>query len=90
MRLYFRDKSTEKNSAKVIQSSKISHQLMEISGSLKLLGVMPLNIVKQIVEVEAKTPNIHLKLEHVEDPQEPLRARSTWFKFNYLELITHN
>ncbi|XP_066362547.1 kinesin-like protein KIN-10B isoform X2 [Miscanthus floridulus] len=86
------DKSTEKNLANVIQSSpKISDQLREISNSLKLLSTMPSSIVKQkadivhakpfdIVEVEPKTPEIHLKVGHVEDPQESLKARSTGFK----------
>jgi len=62
---------------------------------------MPSSIVKQkadivhakpfdIVEVEPKTPEIHLKVGHVEDPQESLKAHSTGFKVNYFELITHN
>ncbi|CAD6332908.1 unnamed protein product [Miscanthus lutarioriparius] len=86
------DKSNEKTSANIIQSSpKISDQLREISNSLKLLSTMPSSIVKQktdivhakpfdIVEAEPKTPEIHLKVGHVEDPQESLKAHSTGFK----------
>lgn len=86
------DKSTEKNPANVIESSpKISDQLREISNSLKLLSTMPSSIVKQktdivhakpfdIVEAEPKTPEIQLKVGHVEDPQESLKARSTGVK----------
>jgi len=62
---------------------------------------MPSSIVKQktdivhakpfdIVEAEPRTPEIHLKVGHVEDPQESLKARSTGFKVNYFELITHS
>jgi len=62
---------------------------------------MPSSIVKQktdivhakpfdIVEAEPKTPEIQLKVGHVEDPQESLKARSTGVKVNYFELITHN
>jgi len=43
-----------------------------------------------IVEAEPKTPEIQLKVGHVEDPQESLKARSTGVKVNYFELITHN
>ncbi|XP_021302864.1 kinesin-like protein KIN-10B isoform X1 [Sorghum bicolor] len=73
------DKSVEKNPTNVIQSSpKISDQLREISNSLKLLSTMPSSIKTDIVrakpfdivEAEPKTPEIHLKVRHVEDLQE--------------------